>query len=100
MKNSSFKYVPPAYYSNCLIEAIKAKLKNPKIKLYLCKPTSTQSFHIMWDDGYHTYDFSDFPERDVHLKWFQCLVYKGCIRRFKSGFAKKYSKIRNGRKEL
>lgn len=31
---SSFKIISEEYYSNCLIEAIRAKIHNPQIKIY------------------------------------------------------------------
>ena len=88
-----FEYITESYFSNCLIEAVKAKLKNKNVKLYFCKPKKGQMFHFMWDDGNASYDFSDCEEDE--LKWFQRFLFSGRIRKFKNGFAKQYSQYRN-----
>lgn len=45
------------FYSNCLFEAIKAKLKDPKnIKIHYVGKELVGSTHFYW------YDFSDIPE--------------------------------------
>lgn len=86
------------YYSNCLIEALKQKIKFQKIKLYFCKPRITengnfQMCHFMWDDGENSYDFTDKEEEE--MKWYKCFWYKGHIRKLEKGFAEKYSNYRN-----
>ena len=88
-----FEYITESYFSNCFIEAVKAKLKNKNVKLYFCKPKKGQMFHFMWDDGNASYDFSNCEEDE--LKWFQCFLFSGRIRKFKKGFAKQYSQYRN-----
>ena len=40
---SDFKIISDEYYSNCMIEAIKAKLHNPQVKVYFCKPRMTEN---------------------------------------------------------
>lgn len=96
----SYEVVSKNYMSNCLIEAIKAKIKHPlRVHLYFCKPqwgNHFQNLHVMWDDGEYSYDFSDVL--DTQLFWWECFLYLGHIRRFKSGMAQKYSGFRNRRK--
>jgi hypothetical protein len=98
MSNSKiFEYITDYYYSNCLLEAIKAKLKNHNIKIYYCKPiikkNKFQCFHFMWEDGCYSYDFSDCEEQ--HLSWYKCLFFRGRIRKFEKTFAERYSNYRN-----
>ena len=83
------------FYSNCLIEAIKAKIKNPKIKITYISPKINEVFspHWLWSDGVNDYDFGIEKE----LKWFQVFWFKGYIRKRNLGFNQKY---KNKRKEL
>lgn len=94
-------FISKEYHSNCLIEAIKAKIKDKNVKIYFCRPRITenghfQMCHCMWTDGIADYDFSDREE--CALKWYQCLWFKGAIRQFEYGFAKRYSEYRNNKK--
>lgn len=94
-----FQYITEEYYSNCFFEAIKAKLRNWKeVKIYFCKPRITpngnfQMPHFMWEDTNNSFDFSD--DEYGNLPWYKCFWFKGRIRRFKRGFALKYSRTRN-----
>lgn len=93
-----FKIISDGYYSNCMIEAIRAKIHNPRIKLYFCKPRMAgngrfQMFHFMWSDGIADYDFSDL--NDEEIPWYKSFIFKGHLRRFEKGFAKRYSIYRN-----
>ena len=95
-----YEIISKKYISNCMIEALKAKLKNRNVTIYFCKPRITENgnfqfMHFMWSDGIYDYDFSDlgYEER----KPIQDLMFKGVIRRFKHGFAERYSKYRNGK---
>ena len=68
--SEKFEIVSHEYYSNCLFEAVKAKLRDPRIRLYFCRPRITengrfQMFHFMW------------------------------VRKFPAGFAAKYTEYRN-----
>lgn len=76
------------YYSNCLIEAIKAKLKNPKVKITYVSPFVNEVFcpHFLWSDGKNDYDFGV----EKHLKWYEILLFKGHIRQRKLGFNERY----------
>ena len=92
------KFISGEFYSNCLIEVIKAKMRNKNVTIYFCKPRITengrfQMCHFMWSDGVADYDFSDREEHN--LKWYQCLWFKGAIRQFEYGFGKRYSDFRN-----
>lgn len=82
------------YYSNCLIEALKAKIKHPfKVRIIYIPPKLNESRcpHFMWTDGKFDYDFGT----DDYLKC--VLVFKGRIRARALGFAKAY---KQKRKEL
>ena len=101
MSKSKFIWISDFYWSNCLIEAIKAKIRNPHIKVYIAKPDikNHRMFHFIWSDGKHSYDFSDKDEflENSKLPWFlQVIVFKGGIRQFEDAeFAKRYTSIRN-----
>lgn len=94
-----YEIVSQKYFSNCMIEAIKAKVRNPRgVRIYFCKPRMKerghfQMFHFMWSDGKSDYDFSDLNEN--HLPLYKNLLFKGVIRKFELGFAEKYTKYRN-----
>lgn len=97
---SRWSYVSKVYYSNCLIEAVKAKIKNPKeVHIYCGKPFRNryqihEGYHFMWADKEGSYDFSDAWDVEdpghQHPIW-----YRGQIRKFKPDFAKRYTKWRN-----
>lgn len=93
-----YKIISREYYPNCMIEALKAKINNPKVKLYFCKPRITensnfQMFHFMWSDSKADYDFSDLKDRE--MLWYKDFIFKGVLRKFPPGFAEKYSRYRN-----
>lgn len=97
---NGFEVVSKEFYSNCMIEALKAKLHDTKIKVFFCRPRITenghfQMFHFMWTDGKADYDFSDLEENG--LPPYRNLFFKGVIRKFDLGFAEKYCKYRNGK---
>lgn len=97
-----YEVVTKEYYSNCMIEAIKAKIQNHRIKIYFCKPRITengnfQMFHFMWSDGKADYDFSDL--KDSGIPPYRNLLFKGAVRKFELGFAEKYAKYRNGKRK-
>ena len=59
-----YEVISKDYISNCLIEVIKAKMRNPQVKIYFCRPRITengnfQSLHFMWEDENGSYDFSE-----------------------------------------
>lgn len=90
---SEFKIISKDYYSNCLIEAIKAKIKNPKIKITICMPWENEVFcpHILWSDGFYDYDFGNEGVGDQGiLNW---TLHKGHIRQRELGYNTKYKEI-------
>lgn len=99
MAKDNFIYITDKYSSNCLIEAIKAKLRNPSgVKIYFCKPRITENgnfqwLHFMWSDKNYSYDFSD--DEETEIPWYRTFWYKGRIRQFKKDFAKRYTTYRN-----
>lgn len=77
------------FYSNCLIEALKAKIKNPsKVSITYVPKSEKGSCHFMWTDGEHDYDFS--VERPI--KWYEALLFKGEIKQRALGFNEKYKR--------
>jgi hypothetical protein len=79
------------FYSNCLIQAIKAKIKNPKkVKITYISPFKNEIFcpHFMWSDGIDDYDFTS----NTISKWYQEYWFKGYIRKRTLGFNEKYKK--------
>ena len=66
------------FYSNCFIEMVKAKLKNPKVKI-MYMPAFLNEVpcpHWMWmdEDGEHDFLFSG------KLPWWKWIWHKGHIR--------------------
>lgn len=95
-----YEIITKEYISNCMIEAIKAKLRNWNVTIYFCKPRFTENgnfqfMHFMWSDGIYDYDFSDLEYEE--RKPIQDLMFRGVIRRFEHGFAERYSRYRNGK---
>ena len=100
MRKQHYVIVSKEYCSNCMVEALKAKIRNPKVKIYFCKPRITenghfQMFHFMWSDGKADYDFSDLEESG--LPPYRNLLFKGVIRKFELGFCERYCRYRNGK---
>lgn len=57
-------------YSNCLIEAIKARIKNDKVRIHLIPPSVNKSrFHFYWTDGEKIYHFTNKKLKKTSL-WF------------------------------
>ena len=63
------------YYSNCLLEATKAKIRNPEIEIITRPIPDTKIHHFLWIDGDYLYDFG------VEERICTPLLFKGCIRR-------------------
>ena len=73
------------FYSNCLLEAIKAKIKAPKyIHIFFVKP-----HHFMWHDIRDDMVY-DFYQKDTFNRWYQILWYEGCIYHCKYGTYKRW----------
>ena len=91
--SEKFKIVSNDYYSNCLIESIKAKIKNPKIKITIVMPWDNEVFcpHILWSDGINDYDFGSEGQGNQGIKnW---TIHKGHIRQRELGFNDKYKRV-------
>ena len=89
MAREQFEVVSKDYYSNCLIEAIKAKLKNHRLKIIFFVPWRNEIFcpHFMWSDGKYDYDFGCEYNLSLPFAW---TIHKGHIRRRSAGFARRY----------
>lgn len=76
------------YYSNCLIEAIKAKIRNPKVKLMYVPMFLNDVYcpHMTWLDDEGEHDF----HCKGHLSWYKLIWYKGYIRTVHRGSYKAY----------
>ena len=82
------------YYSNCIIEAIKAKIRHPfKIKILWVSPVINEVFcpHVMWTDGEKEYDF--WATKNGLLKWYEIILHKGKIRKLDVGYYSKYVEV-------
>lgn len=78
------------YYSNCFIEALKAKIKCPsKIKITVISPFINEVFcpHFLWSDGNYDYDFGFEGKISLFKAW---TLHKGHIRKRKLGLNQKY----------
>lgn len=71
------------FYSNCFLEMLKAKIKNPKIKVMYLPAflNEVRCPHWMWTDGELEYDFNSKGRLPI-WKW---PLHKGCIRQRKIG---------------
>lgn len=89
-----FEIISKDFYSNCLIEAIKAKVKDWKhIKLTYVSPFDNEVFcpHIMWSDGIHDYDFGNEGKGNQGiLNW---TLHRGHIRMRELGYNQKYKMV-------
>lgn len=77
------------FYSNCLFETIKHKIKdwkNVKITYIPARYNTCFCPHFLWSDGKHDYDFG--VER--YLRWYERFWFKGEIRTRKLGFNQKW----------
>lgn len=76
------------YYSNCILEALKAKFEKMDRKVYflLGYVDNVPIPHMFWEEDGYYYNF--YAPGDVHL--YNVLWHKGCIQRFpKSDMHKK-----------
>ena len=70
------------YYSNCLIEALKAKIKYGKeIKIIFipAKRNDVYCPHFMWHDLLDG-NIKDFTAKPYEEKWWNFFIFKGYIR--------------------
>lgn len=83
------QYIKGPFYSNCLFEVIKAKLKHPfKTKITIVRKSEAGCPHFLWSDGQYDYDFG--VER--WLEGCERLWFEGYIRRRGLGFNERYKK--------
>ena len=68
---------PDAFWSNCLIEALKAKARNPKVKLGFYHDLRHFRFHLYWfqDGRYHDFTSAAEPKEPPCT-----LLFKGRLR--------------------
>ena len=86
-RKMSTEIIKGPFWSNCLFETLKAKIKHPFIVKVTIVPRSEANCpHFLWSDGEYDYDFG--VER--RLTGVQILLFRGYIRRRKLGFNKKY----------
>ena len=77
------------FHSNCLVEALKAKILHPlTVKITLVTRSEAGCPHFLWSDGRYDYDFGT----ENHLNGCEKFWFNGCIRRRKLGFNEKYKK--------
>lgn len=77
------------FKSNCLIEALKAKIRNPrKVRLTIVKQSEAGCLHVLWSDGEADYDFG--TER--YLNNIQKLWFTGNIRKRRLGFNERFKR--------
>lgn len=80
MKIINDEQISKTFYSNCLIEALKAKIRDPKnVKILFVSKRFTMSgrFHYFWKKDNLVYDFK--CESNVKHFW-QMFLFKGYIR--------------------
>lgn len=51
-----------AFWSNCLIEAVKAKLRNPNVRLGFYHDFRHFRFHAYWFEDGNYHDFTSYAE--------------------------------------
>ena len=84
------------YWSNCIIEAVRAKLHDPKnVHLLMIWPWQNEVWcpHLMWTDGIREYDFH---ATDVSMMGW--LWHKGYIRVKPLGWCQSYIDARSSLK--
>lgn len=85
------KKVTTEFYSNCFVEAVKAKMndwKNVRIIVFL--PSYAGSLHFAWTDGKNDYWF--YPEKAT-IGILEMLWHEGTIERRKAGTFDKLKQI-------
>ena len=82
-----YEIVKGPFFSNCFLEAAKAKIKHPfRVRVTIVPRSEANCPHFLWSDGEYDYDFGT----DRMLKGMQILLFSGHIRRRKLGFNQKY----------
>jgi hypothetical protein len=91
--SEKFEIISKDFYSNCAVEAIRAKLQDWKhVSLTYVSPFNNEVCpHILWSDGKYDYDFGNEGKGDQGiLNW---TLHKGHIRKRPLGYNQKYKKI-------
>ena len=77
------------FYSNCLVEAIKQKIKHPiKTKITVVRKSEAGCPHFLWSDGKFDYDFGT----DRWLDGFERAWFEGYIHRRALGYNERYKR--------
>ena len=86
--------IKKTYWSNCIIEAVKAKMNNDKVRFIMIWPWQNEVWcpHLMWTDGEYEYDFHAWNVPMLGWLW-----HRGSIRTKPLGWAKSYV---DGRRSL
>lgn len=87
------------FYSNCMIEALKAKLKdwnNIKITYIPAKYNEILCPHFLWSDGKYDYDFGT----NKYLKWYERIWFYGEIRKRNLGWNERWKQYRVSKEKI
>ena len=95
MKNSKYSVeywdtntFKKCYYSNCIFEAIRAKIMFRNIKILYIPPSLNEVFcpHFFWTDGIYEYEF----RTDKKMKWYQVFWFEGYVKKHNVGCVRNY----------
>ena len=76
------------FYSNCLIEALKAKIKHPiKTKIRMVVIPDSLIPHFIWVNNNTIKEFGNVDVGDI--KWYKSFLYKGYIQKHNISFYQK-----------
>lgn len=78
-ENGEIEEISRYFYSNCLLQALKAKAKNPRVLITKKPIRGTRVPHFEWEDKKYVYDFG------VNARIKSPLIFKGCLRRQAKG---------------
>lgn len=83
------------FWSNCFIEAMKAKIRHPfRVRVTAVIKSEAGCPHFLWSDGLYDYDFSVYRR----LSNLQILWFRGYIRRHELGFSERYKELMHRQK--
>ncbi len=75
------------FWSNCLIEAVKAKIRHPfRVSVTIAPRSEAGCPHFLWSNGKSDFDFGT----EQRLTGAQILLFRGYIRRYELGFNQEY----------
>ena len=79
------------FYSNCLVQALKHKIKNKNVTITYIPAKYRGSIipHFLWSDGEYDYDFGV----NYNIKWYKSFWFKGKIRKRGLGWNEKYKNM-------